>query len=180
MGERWMPVVGYEDWYEVSDIGRVRSLHREGVYPGRWGLSKMTFPAREMRICVSTTGYRYLALKRPNEKAVKHLVHRLVLRAFLGDAPTDRPQVNHRDGDKSNNCLTNLEYASSAENLNHCIRVLGKKRGESAGNAKLTEAQVRAIRVDRRMLREIAADHGVSLQTIWKIQKGEAWAHVHG
>ena len=179
MDERWLPVVGYEGFYEVSDAGTVRTLGRKGVYPGgRWGDTKMVFPARTMKASATRAGYEYVCLKRPNEVAVKHLVHRLVMRAFVGAPPEGRAQVNHKDGDKANNAIGNLEYVSGAENIRHCIHTLGKKRGEGAGNVKLTELQVRAIRADRRILREIAADHGVSLQTVWKIQKGEAWAHV--
>jgi hypothetical protein len=178
MDERWLPVVGYEGFYEVSDTGRVRALERSGVHRGRWGDMVMRFPAREMRICTTTAGYHYVALKLPSQKSIKYLLHRLVMFAFVGVPPQSRPQVNHKDGNKANNRLDNLEYVSSAENLKHCIQVLGKKRGESAGNARLTDAQVLAIRKDRRLLREVAADHGVSLQTISKVRNGHAWAHV--
>lgn len=178
MDEKWLPVVGYEGLYEISDLGRVRTLGRSGTYKGRWGTMKMTFPAKVMTASTTPAGYKYVALKRPNEKTVKCLVHRLVLRAFAGEFPADQPQVNHKDGDKANNRLENLEFVSCLENLRHCIDTLGKKRGEGSGTAKVTEAQVRAIRVDTRILREVAEDYGITLQAVWLIRKGRNWAHL--
>jgi len=173
--ERWVPVVGYEGYYEISDRGNVRSIARSGEYRGRWGMLTMNFPAKAMRISTTTAGYKYLALKMPNEKAVKHLLHRLVLAAFVGPSEL---QCNHKDGDKSNNNLSNLEYCTCLENLRHCIDVLGKKRGAGTGMAKVSESDVLKIREDKRFLREIAADYGVTLQAIHSIKSGKNWKHV--
>lgn len=180
MDEKWLPVVGFEGFYEVSDSGRVRSIHREGIYAGRWKPAKMTFPAREMRISTSPTGYKYLALRLPNQPAVKHLVHRLVMRAFVGEPAEDRPQVNHIDGCKANNSVGNLEYCSASENLLHLTKTLKKKIGGAGGYSKLTEAQALSVISDKRTLKAIAADYGVTLQAIWLIKKGKNWSHLQG
>lgn len=178
MHEEWKPVVDYEGYYEVSNTGRVRNLGREGLYRGRWGPTITRFPAREMKISSTKTGYQYVALKRPNEKSIKYFVHRLVMRAFVGEFPSDKPQCNHIDGVKANNSVDNLEFSSCRENLRHCIDVLGKKRGEGNGMSKVTEDQVREIRRDGRLLRDVAADYGISLQAVWYIRKGRNWSHV--
>ena len=178
MHEEWRPVVGYEGYYEVSSTGRVRNLGRETFHEGRWGPTITRFPAQEMRICATPAGYQYVALKLPNQKSVKYLVHRLVMRAFVGEFPADQPQVNHKDGVKANNHLENLEFSSSYENLRHCIDTLGKKRGEGTGTAKVTEEQARAVKSDQRILREVAADYGITLQAVWLIRKGRNWSHV--
>ena len=178
MDELWLPVVGFEGFYEVSSFGNVRSIERTGWHDGRWGRVLMRFPARSMRIGISTNGYRYLKLTRPGEKPTHCLVHRLVMAAHIGPPPMDRPQVNHVDGDKANNMVGNLEYCSCLDNLTHCIDVLGKKRGEGSASP-LTDCQVRSIRRDARILRAIAADHGISIQAVWAIKKRKTWGHLH-
>lgn len=164
--ERWLPIPGYEGKYEVSDKGRVRSLYREGEFVARWGIAKMRFPAKEMKISRTPTGYCYLCLSR-DSVPTKHLVHRLVMLAFVGK---DDRTVNHIDGDNGNNRLSNLEYCTQSENLLHASRVLGTRRGNRMPH-KIKEESVLAIRADKRLLREIAADYGVTLQAIHLIKK---------
>jgi len=174
MPETWKPVVGYEGLYEVSNFGRVRSLDREGVFKGRWGEVCMRFPGKEMRISRARSGYCYLSLSR-GAISTKHLLHRLVLAAFAG--PSDL-QVNHKNGDKEDNRLANLEYCTSQENLLHCTRVLKKKIGEGNGCAKLKTADIPKIRADSRSLKAIARDYGVTHQAIYLVKKGKNWGHV--
>lgn len=178
MDEQWLPVVGYEGLYEISNLGFVRALERKGVYAGRWRPTEMTFPARPMRLSQTRAGYKYVALKQPNGKSIKFLVHRLVMRAFVGEPPRDRPQVNHIDGTKANNVVSNLEYCSAQENLLHLTKVLKKKIGGAGGYSKLTGDQARAVIADTRILKHVAADYGVSLQTIWMIRNGKTWGHL--
>lgn len=172
--EVWLPIPGYAENYEVSDLGRVRSKDRHSLQKGRWGSAMTRFPAKEMRQSTTPGGYKYVCLSL-NGVAVKHLVHRLVMLAFVGPSHL---QCNHKDGDKSNNQLANLEYCTCTENLRHCIDILGKKRGEGSGSAVLTEDAVRAIRKDGRILREIASDYGVTLQAIHYIKTKKNWSHV--
>lgn len=174
--EQWRDVVGYEGYYEVSDRGRVRSAYRTGVYAGRWRPCVMNFPAKEMRLSATPTGYLYVALKWPNEKSRKHLVHRLVMAAF-SEQDGSQLQVNHKDGVKANNQLENLEYCTALQNVLHCINVLGKKRGESKAS-KIPESAISSIRADTRSLKTIAADYGVTLQAIWMVKKRRNWSHV--
>lgn len=177
MDEVWLPIIGFEGFYEVSNHGSVRSLDRMGWHEGRWGQFLMKFPARVMRIGMATNGYRYLKLKSPGGKPKHCLVHRLVMAAHVGQPPEGK-QVNHKDGEKSNNRLDNLEYCTPLENLRHCIDVLGKKRGEGTGVAKLRADQIETIRNDKRFLREIAADYGVTLQAIHHVKKNKNWAYI--
>jgi len=177
MDEVWLPVVGFETLYEVSNFGSVRSLERTGVHKCRWGDALMRFPAIEMKIRETKNGYLYLKLKPPSGKAKHCLVHRLVMEAHVGKPSKDSFQVNHLDGDKKNNHVSNLEYCSSSQNLRHCIDVLGKKRGASMSR-KITEKDVLSIRGDKRMLKEIAKDYGVTLQAISLIRNRKNWAHV--
>jgi len=174
MNETWKSIPGYEGRYEVSDCGGVRASYREQEFDGRWGRLIMRFPAKTMTISRTTTGYCYLSLSK-NSKSVKHLIHRLVMLAFVGESDL---QVNHKDGDKSNNRIENLEYVTSLQNLRHCIDVLGKKRGEGTGVAKLKTEDIQKIREDKRILREIAAEYGVTLQAIHMVKTKKNWRHV--
>lgn len=173
MIEEWKPVIGYEGLYEVSNTGNVRSIYREGVYESRWGKVKMKFPGKMLTINKTKKGYCYVGLSKDSVQT-KHLVHRIVMFAFVG--VNDR-QVNHIDGVKTNNNITNLEYCTQSENLIHASRVLGTRRGKSVGS-KFDEIDIVNIRSDRRKLREIAKDYGVTLQAIHLIKKRKNFAWV--
>ena len=88
------------------------------------------------------------------------------------------PTVNHIDGDKENNRVENLEWASHSENAKHKCRVLRKNLGSDNGYSKLTEAEIPKIRNDHRLHREIAADYGVDKMLISLIKRRKIWKHV--
>lgn len=105
----WKPVLGYEGLYEVSNDGRVRSLDRKD----RMGRDRI---GRELAQGNINTGYRKVDLKHNGKKSSK-TVHRIVCDAFLGTAPD--MWVNHKDGDKNNNHLSNLEWVTPSDNHRH-------------------------------------------------------------
>jgi len=175
--ERWRDVVGYEELYEVSDHGRVRSVSREGrryagcilSMPLKTERGRKTYP----RVNLSNRGTRRT-----------RTVHKLVAEAFLGPCPEGR-EVDHCDGDKTNNRPSNLEYVTHAENRGRAKKLGlcrgGCLRGEDSGTARLTEAQVRRIRAlyDRgRTQKSIAQRFGMSQPHIHAIVHRRAWAHV--
>lgn len=106
--ERWLPVSGYEGSYEVSDLGRVRSLDRITDRGRKWR-GRVMSPA-PMR----SNGYLIVSLWRDGSQRTT-LVHRLVLSAFVGPAP-DGAEGLHGDGDPENNKLTNLSWGTHSEN----------------------------------------------------------------
>ncbi len=115
MPELWQPVEGYEGLYEVSDLGRVRSVERR--VPHRNGL--MTVKERILRATLcgpKNYEYRAVALSKDG-KPVTHKVHRLVAKAFIGIP--EGYEVNHKDLDKFNNCLSNLEVVTHQQNQLH-------------------------------------------------------------
>ena len=158
--ETWKPVRGYEGLYEVSDLGNVM---RTAKY-----LNSKDTPIR-----TSMRGkYLALSLCRDNKKKT-HLVHRLVCDAFIG-IPAGLV-VNHKNGDKTDNRLVNLEVVTRKENEAHKWDVL--KTGARNG-AKLTSAQVAEIRELRKQgltLKAIAARYGVAFTTIHWIVSGGTW-----
>ena len=171
----WAAIPGYEGRYEVSSDGDVRSIARKALHKGRWGQMLMTIPAKVMRLNDSGAGYLDVQLSNAVSSKKHHLVHRLVAAAFIGPSQL---QVNHKDGKKSNNKLENLEYCTSAENIRHCIDVLGKKRGSGAGSAKFSEADIPKIRADTRPIRQIANEYQVTYQAIHAVKRGINWGHI--
>jgi hypothetical protein len=121
--EHWLPVVGYEGFYEVSSSGQVKALARTDRFNKKWPERILSTWGNGGR------GYRYknVALCK-NGKARKFQVHRLVAEAFI---PNERgkPQVNHKDGDPSNNCVENLEWVTNGENNKHAYEKLGRVGG---------------------------------------------------
>lgn len=107
---RWKPVVGYENKYTVSD---------DGIVINRWG--------KELKGSIAHNGYRYVTLSNGGIK--NHKIHRLVANAFLPNHG-NKPEVNHKDGNKLNNNVTNLEWSTRLENAHHAIKVLGINFGE--------------------------------------------------
>ena len=109
MKETWKPVVGYEGIYEVSNVGNVRRVLGNGKYRQR----KLVFGSRR---------YYEVMLSKDNQIQL-WLVHRLVALAFIPN-PDDSPQVNHKDGDRTNNKVSNLEWVTAKANQLHSRRVL--------------------------------------------------------
>lgn len=159
---RWVPVYGYEGFYEVSDGGQVRRILKDGF-----------------RIMAQSivNGYKAVKLCKDNKpKAVK--VHRVVLEAF------ERPfregeQTNHKNGNKQDNQLSNLERCSMTQNIRHRIDVLGADHHSFA--SKLSKTDVVAI---RKLHAEgfsgcaIARMFKVSSTPIYNIIHGKTWKHI--
>jgi NUMOD4 motif-containing protein/HNH endonuclease len=118
MIEIWMPVPGYEGFYEVSDLGRIYS-HRRWTRAGTRG-GRILKPAWDGG--TKSKPHQFVSLFRDgNGKGKQYFVHRLVLLAFVGEPP-DGMIGCHRDDDPANNCLENLRWDTPSENMRDCIR----------------------------------------------------------
>lgn len=182
--EVWLPVVGYEGLYEVSDLGRIRGVARTvAVRTNRWGSSGVRrLPGKVLSLAIdrSSQGYGRLSVKLYREDEGRTwLVHRLVAEAFIGPVPMGM-EVAHNDGDASNNHRPNLRYATSIENAGDKRQHGTVLRGEQVGNAKLTEATVREIRAMKGVVTgiELSRRHGISVAQISRIQSRTRWGHV--
>lgn len=125
----------------------------------------------------------YLVVDLPigNGRYKKCTIHRLVALVFL-ENPLNKPQVNHKDGDKLNNNVSNLEWATRSENMKHAYNVLFNSHfGEKNTQSKLTSQQVMDI-VSKRMngvsLESISSIYCISKSTICDIMAGRSWSHV--
>lgn len=186
--EEWRPCPGFEGLYAVSDLGRVMATpgrvghgHRERAHVMRQKLDRYGYPT------VRLTG---------NGRRGPYTVHRFVARAFLGEPPEEKPQVNHKNGIKTDNRLENLEWMSCPENVRHAaingLMPSGRRnarythpetsaRGSRVNTAKITEIDVPIIRARRaagEQCSAIALDYDVYRQTIWDIVRRAHWAHV--
>lgn len=161
--EIWRPVVGYEGWYEVSNLGSVRR-----ACPGRH-----TYAGRPCRTQTNTYGYSTIELcAGVRRRGVRTTVHKMVAEAFLGPRPKHL-QVNHRNGIKTDNRVSNLEYVTASENIRHAYANIPRRRV-----TKLTEGQVETIRIRLAFgipCTRIATEFGVTGNAIAKIRDGKTW-----
>lgn len=175
--EVWRAVPGYEGKYEVSSRGRLRALARKA--DGRDWL----VPARDLKLTQHKHGYLHCGLSK-NGYQQYHLVHRLVAAAFLSPTPNST-EVNHKDGDKKNNRLDNLEWVTGSENQKHSYKLGLRKpmRGSLHKRAILTEEQVRWIHAWSRegfSQSTIGAAFEIGQSHVSGIVRGKYWPHMKG
>jgi hypothetical protein len=179
--ENWRDVVGYEGHYEVSDLGRVRSLGR--VISRVMSDGSVQHQNRPERILAQFdnhgTWYPRVTLTVDHQKKTVS-VHTLVLEAFVGPAPKGM-ECRHLDGSFLNNSLNNLEWGTHLEN--EADKLLHGKtlRGEAVAQAILTAPDVIDIRrryAAGELQYVIARELGVSKGTICRAVHGKSWAHV--
>lgn len=172
--ERWLPVPGYEGFYEVSDLGRVRSLpHRD-----RRGISHPGVVRKPQRV---GRGYRMVALSKGGVIRQAY-VHRMVLEAFCGPCP-EGMECLHGDDDKANNALSNLRWDAQAVNLRERVERDRIASGERNGMAKVTPeivAEIRAARARGDRGTDTARQFGLSKAQVSRIGRGIDWARLPG
>jgi hypothetical protein len=172
MKEIWKPIKGYEGRYEVSNLGRVKSLDRKSKNKAT---PEMIVKGRLIKDC-NTNGYRTLRLSLRNVPKMFY-VHRLVCSAFV-ENPNNKKTVNHIDGDKTNNHYSNLEWTSLAENIRHAnkagLRInINRKTGK-----QLTKKQaLELIELLNKGCKnkDIAKEYNISLSSVYNIKAGKQW-----
>lgn len=168
--EEWRPIKGYEGFYEVSNLGRVRSLDREIV---RNDERKQFYHGITLKNIITKIGYAAVFLCKNNKYTLSH-IHRVVATAFIPN-PQSLPQVNHIDGNKQNNHVDNLEWCTAKQNTIHAFNTGLIKSGAKHHASKLTFEQVQKIRNEYipydRLHGGVALSkkYGVSPETINKI-----------
>lgn len=118
--EIWLPVVGFENILMVSDFGRVKRLPRVSEYI-RKGQNGSCFRGMEyLNPHLDSDGYRIVHF-RINGESVYKKVHRLVGEAFIPN-PLSKPYINHKDFNRENNFVLNLEWATEIENVHYSMK----------------------------------------------------------
>jgi len=124
--EIWLPVVGYEGYYEVSNLGNVRSLERIVTYELKTkSIVNRVVKAKNYSVHIGSDGYYCTDLKLNKDRKTIS-IHRLVAKAFIPN-PENKPTVNHKDGIKSNCTVSNLEWSTQGENNKHAFNTGLKK-----------------------------------------------------
>lgn len=168
--EIWKPVIGYEGLYEVSSLGRVKSLPRK------------TTNGRIMSFYIDKSR-RHKQYGRPtlrltkNGKTKLHHICRLVAQAHIPN-PENKPEVNHIDCNPENNRVNNLEWTTRKENHQHSVVLLRMARGEKHGMSKLSVKQVREIRLKKESPKELANKFGITRNSVYRIQRNRSWVEV--
>jgi hypothetical protein len=167
--EEWRPIPRFP-YYEASSYGRIRRRPDTPYYKKNHAI---------MVANLTYDGYESLRLSAKSKQS-KIRVHIAVAEAFLGPKPLGY-EVNHKDGNKRNNALSNLEYLTKIGNIQHAVNLGIHAHGERNGKAKLTASEVFLIRT--------LADSGVtplslskqfeiSLQRVYSIRSGKAWRRL--
>lgn len=143
MAETWRDISGFGK-YEISNSGKVRSKARDIVD------SRGRSVHRKEKLLSQATchkGYKFVVLYDTDLRPKTMKVHRLVASTFL-DNPLDLPQVNHKDGNKTNNRVENLEWCTNQDNIIHAydLQLISLTRGQEHHRAKLSDDEVEWIR----------------------------------
>ena len=178
MEEEWKDVIGFEGYYQVSNMGHVRSIDRvkcDGI----------RMNGRIKKTHYDACGYEMVQLRKDGE--IKHFsVHRLVAIAFLPN-PNELPQVNHKDEVRNHNTVDNLEWCTVAYNQNYGNRrrrASDNSKGEKNSRAILKEKDVKIIREsyipgDKQFgIQALADKYGVKYVTIQKVVQKRIWRYI--
>lgn len=174
--EAWKDVLDYEGLYQVSDLGRVRSLARTVL---RSNGAPQAVRGRVLRCGKVKAGYLVVVLCRQGHEVTRN-VHELVIEAFRGRR-VGRQQCRHLNGIPSDARLKNLAWGSPVENQADRLTHGTDNRGTRNGMSKLTEEMVKEIRslglTGELSLREIGCKFGVGTSAVWGILHGKKWSY---
>ena len=172
------PIKGFEGLYEISDEGEVITLERELQTP----TAKFTLTERKSKGYKDKKGYMNFDFRRRGGKVVR--VHRLVAEAFIPN-PNNYPQINHIDGDKTNNNVKNLEWCDNSMNQIHAFSNGLQKGNFQHPNSKLSYDDVLYIKnsyqkgVIGKGMKTLAKKFNISYSAIQQIIYGKSYKNVN-
>lgn len=182
--EIWKDISGYEGYYQVSNLGEVKGVSRSEIVNGGIRYRDVV----KLKNLIEKNGYFRVGLRKITGKQTKFLVSRLVAIYFI-DNPLNLPQVNHIDGNKTNNHVDNLEWCTGLENIRHSVKTglrdyskCNPQKGEKSGVAKLTNENVLLMRLLRKegriTYKAIGKLFGVSDGVAFAAISGRIWKHI--
>ena len=176
--EIWKDVKGLEDYYQVSNLGNVRSKERF-VIRGRGGRYKVE--CKNLNPSINSDGY-FTGIFSVDKRPINYKVHRILAESFIGEIPIGF-EVNHINGIKSDNRLENLEVVSKSKNIKHAFDLgLNKpRRGELNGMCKINSEKAKSVKEMTFMgftESQISMKLNVSIHTVRDIRRGRTWKHI--
>lgn len=173
--EEWKDIEGYEGLYQISNLGFVKTLERKKKVGH---INTCIVPEKILNRNKSRKGYLQVTLSK-NGKLDSYRISRLVAQHFIPNTE-NKPQVNHIDGNKDNNDITNLEWVTNDENISHAIKngLYNSNIGENSHYAKLTRQQVEEIKQLRNQgwkIKDLGNKYNITGTTISRITTGKNW-----
>tara|TARA_R100001086_G_scaffold250083_1_gene193457 strand:- start:1531 stop:2301 length:771 start_codon:yes stop_codon:yes gene_type:complete len=175
----WKDIEGYSGYYQVSNDGEVRSLDREIVHKNGHSIVRK---GKSLNKYKCSKGYYRVELSKHGTRK-KMLVHRLVAQAFISN-PNKKPCVNHKNGIKTDNNISNLEWCSYSENTKHALAsgLMEPRKGSDCNFSVISENDVRSIldmlRTKEYTQNEIASMFNIKKATVSAINTGKNWSSV--
>jgi hypothetical protein len=168
--EIWKDIPGFNGMYKASNLGKIKSVNYNH-----------TKSEKVLKINLYKNGYGRICLCK-NNTSKTYLVHRLIAITFIPN-PENKPQINHKDINKQNNNILNLEWNTYSENNKHSFSSGANKNiGEKHINSKLTKEKVREIRLKYNGRKygstRLSKEYNVHQSTIWSIIKNETWNNI--
>jgi hypothetical protein len=164
--EIWKPIKGH-DGYEISNYGRVKSF--------------MQTSPKILSICTDTLGYERVKLYKDGSYIVQK-IHQLVAIHFIPNTK-NKPEINHLDGDKSNNHYSNLEWCTRSENMKHACKIgLIKRDGENNPRSKLNDMSAWEILFHHSIgesKQSLADFFNVSKSSVERVIYKKTWKHIN-
>lgn len=173
--EIFKDVENYEGYYQISNLGRIKSLQRPAK--NHSGLTK-TLKEKYLNTHISKTGYYVIDFKKDSiRKTFK--VHRLIAFAFI-DKVEGKDFINHKNGVKTDNRIENLEWCTIAENNSHSRATgLSKQKGCDNVSSKLTKDQVIFIINTTIPLKDLAIMFNVNFSTVYRARIGKTYKNLN-
>lgn len=172
----WRAIPGFEGRYSITRDGRVWS---HGLHANQYGPTRKK--PRWLGRYLANSGYLFVNLRINPVKRAGVFVHHLVLLAWGPPRPSPKHECNHKNGVKTDNHISNLEWATREEQVRHAVVNQLYRRGSRSASAKLTEAQVIEIRhrfANGATRKELAQEYGIAYGAIWHIINRTQWRHI--
>lgn len=172
--EVWMPVLGFEGFYEASNLGKVKSISRMVPFGTRG--NKRFIKGSEVKPILGSRGYLVVNLTRSGKRRQLFL-HKVILEAFLGERPEGMESC-HNNGNRQDARLENLRWDTRSGNHKDKRKHGTWQVGEKANNVKLTNEIVIAIRSKGLTARQAVEQYGLSKSNAKHIVRGDTWRHL--
>lgn len=181
--ENWHKIKNTNGLYWITKTGRVKVLARTISFKRKGKLILRKLSAAECKVIIDERGYKSVAINvNSNKKCIR--IHRILADLFIPRDKNRKLEVNHKDGVKLNNDISNLEWVTHGENVIHAEKMglFRHPKGEEQINAKLTEKDVIEIReqyhLHNKSAYSISRERGINESHIWSIVNNVWWKHI--